>query len=574
MFLKRIWRAIEDDRRLMFWSVLFGFAFTGLGIVPPLLVRRMIHWLQQPETAGSFVWLAVILAVIYLLRGVTRYLYGLMSHIAAYNALHRLMNRVYQHLQRLSPSYLDKRHSGNLAARTIGDVEAVEDFIAHGIPETILAIVIPVTMSCVLLAINWQLALVALAPLPVVAFVTYIVRTRTTNYWKAVRIRFADLAGRVQDHLTGLRVVQSFRREQQLAQDVEDESRDYRDRIIHANKWSLVPAGIIEVATGAGLVLIVSMGALLHTTFRLDVADLVVFLMYLNQIFVPFLRLANLNENLQKASASAERVFELIDTQPEIVDAPDAAVPNQPSFDVSFDRVRFRYSDDIPVLNDVSFAVSEGETVAIVGTTGAGKSTLCHLLVRFYDIQSGTIRLGDHDLRSLPLEYLREHVAFVSQDAFLFAGTIRQNLLIGNPDASDEQLRDAVQTANAAEFIESFPNGYETLVGERGVRLSGGQKQRIAIARALLKNAPVLVLDEATSAVDSDTESQIREALMRLTSGRTVIIVAHRLSTIMSADRIVVIDEGRVVEDGTYDELESVDGHFTKLCRLHQDAIW
>jgi ATP-binding cassette subfamily B protein len=576
MFLQRLWKSLDADRRLIAWSVFFGLVFTGLGIIPPLLVRLMIRRLEHPDLGRGFLFLGLGIAGIYLLRGIARYLYGLMSHIAAYRTLNRLMNRVYRHLQRMSPSFSNKRHTGNLVARSIGDVQEIEDFIAHGIPESMLAIVIPVTMGTVLFILNWKLALIALLPLPFVAVLVYLITTRVKNHWTGVRSRFADLSADIQDHLSGLKVIQSFTREDEAARYLEREGLKYRDSIIHANKWSLVPAGVIETANGAGLVLIVLAGSLMLSggAIQVDVADLVVFLMYLGQIFLPFLRLANLTEHLQKAAASAERVFDLLDIQPEIVDAVDAAVPDEPLFDVEFDGVHFRYTSDVSVLENFSFRVEQGETVALVGVTGAGKSTACHLLVRFYDVESGSVKLGGHDLRKLPLEYLRSNIGLVSQDVFLFQGTIRENLLFGKPDASDEEIRVAAQAANAEEFILSFPDGYETLVGERGVRLSGGQKQRIAIARALLKDAPVLILDEATSSVDSETESLIREAIVRLTEGRTVLIVAHRLSTIMAADRIVVLEDGGVVETGTYEELVSAEGLFTRLCRLQEKMIW
>ncbi len=571
MFIKRIWKFLQADRRLMVWSVVFGLVFTGLGIIPPLLIRQMIVWLNAGT--GSFYILGTSLAAIYVLRGISRYLYGLCSHIAAYRTLHRLTNQVYGHLQNMSPSFLTRHHSGNLVARTIGDVEAVEDFIAHGIPESMLAVVIPITMSVVLFIINWKLALIALIPLPVVAGMIYVITTRTHNHWRGVRRRFAEVSSRIQDHLAGVTVLQSFVRESHAAERIRRQSREYRDTIIHANRWSLVPAGVIEVASGAGLVLIVCAGAWMvgpadRSVLTVDVADLVVFLMYLSQIFLPFLRLANLTENLQKAAASAERVFELLDIKSEIVDSPDARIPEEPRFSIKFDHVDFTYNDNVPVLQDVSFAVEEGETVALVGETGVGKTTVCNLLVRFYDVNAGGIRLGGNDVRKLPLKYLRQKTALVSQDVFLFEGSIRDNLLIGDPNATDDQLREAARAAHAEEFIMSFPDGYDTLVGERGVRLSGGQKQRIGIARALLKDAPVLLLDEATSAVDAKTEGLIKDALLRITVGRTVLIVAHRLSTIMAADRILVMENGRIVESGTYQELSNAGGHFARLCQL------
>jgi len=549
---------------------MFGLVFTALGILPPLLVRQMILWLEADAVNGGFLILGAVLAGIYLLRGLARYMYGLTSHIAAYRTLHQLTNRVYRHLQRLSPSFFNKHHSGNLVARSVGDVESIEDFIAHDIPESVLALVIPVTMSIVLLVINWQLAVIALIPLPIVALLTYIIQKKTRNHWRGVRSRFAQVSARMNDLIAGSQLLQSFCREQMAAEQLEEQSRDYRDHIIYANRWSLVPAGVVEVSSGAGLVLVMCAGVWMVNSsggpqLEVEVADLVVFLMYLGQIFLPFLRLANMTDSIQKARASCERVFELLEIETDIEDSPDAAVPDERRFDIEFSDVDFYYRQSEPVLGGASFEVAEGETVALVGETGVGKSTACHLLVRFYDVIGGRVSIGGRDVRQLPLAYLRDQIALVSQDVFLLQGTIRENLLIGNPDASDEELQSAARAAEAERFIQSFPDGYDTLVGERGVRLSGGQKQRIGIARALLKDAPILVLDEATSAVDNETESLIKDAILRAAEGRTVLIIAHRPSTIMAADRVVVLEQGRVAETGSYDELIQANGIFARL---------
>jgi ATP-binding cassette subfamily B protein/subfamily B ATP-binding cassette protein MsbA len=472
----------------------------------------------------------------------------------------------------MSPSYLNRRHSGNLVARSIGDVDAIEDFIAHGIPETVLAMVIPTTMSVVLFIINWQLALVALVPLPFLAIVMYILRKRTRNYWGHVRKQFATVSALMSDFLNGIKVIQTFQAYQVTSDRLRFQSKDYRDKIVHANKWSLVPAGVVEVFSGAGIVCVICAGSWMvtagsHTQLQVSTPDLVVFLMYLGQIFLPFLRLATMTDHIQKAAASAARVFELLEAKADIVDAADARVPLNPRYDISFDNVEFSYQVDEPVLAGTTFAIAENEIVALVGETGVGKSTACQLLVRFHDVTQGAVRVGGVDVRELPLDYLRQQIAMVPQEMFLFEGSIRENLLIGKEDATEAELLEAIKQADAIEFVESFMDGLDTIVGERGVRLSGGQKQRVGIARALLKDAPILVLDEATSAVDVETESAIRQAILRAATGRTVLIVAHRLATIRTASRIVVLDKGKVVEQGTYAELVDKQGVF---CRIYQ----
>jgi len=572
MFIKQIWNVLESDRRLIALSVFCGLLFTGLGILPPLLVREMLLWLQPDAQPGNFTMLALLAAGVYAARGAMRYCYGLSSHIAAYNTLHRLTNRVYAHLQTMSPSYLNRRHSGNLVARSIGDVDAIEDFIAHGIPETVLAIVIPTTMSVVLLIINWQLALIALLPLPLLALVMYILRKRTRNYWGHVRKQFATVSALMSDFLNGIKVIQTFQAYQATAARLRFQSKDYRDKIVYANKWSLVPAGVVEVFSGAGIVCVICAGSWMvavgsDAKLKVSIPDLVVFLMYLGQIFLPFLRLATMTDHIQKAAASATRVFELLDARPDIVDATDAREPRDPCYDIAFDNVDFSYQSGESVLAATTFSIAQNEIVALVGETGVGKSTVCQLLVRFHDVTQGAIRVGGVDVRELPLDYLRRLIAMVPQEMFLFEGSIRENLLIGKADATDEELLEAIKQADAMEFVESFVDGLDTVVGERGVRLSGGQKQRVGIARALLKDAPILVLDEATSSVDVETEAAIRQAIQRAAKGRTVLIVAHRLATIRTASRIVVLDKGKVAEQGTYAELLEKQGVF---CRIYQ----
>ena len=298
---------------------------------------------------------------------------------------------------------------------------------------------------------------------------------------------------------------------------------------------------------------------------RISVADLFVFIVYLGHIYQPFLQLASINDVLQKAAASTTRVFELLAVEPEIVDRPGAKSPHGVDWRIEFDRVRFGYEPGIPVLREISFPVEPGQVVALVGQTGAGKTTISNLIPRFWDVQDGSIRIGKHDIRDLKLDFLRENIASVLQDVFLFHGSVRDNILFGRPEASEDELIEAARAANASEFIQNLPDGYDAVIGERGVRLSGGQKQRLSIARAILKDAPILILDEATSSVDAETESLIQEAIQALTHNRTTVVIAHRLSTIRNADRIIVLDRGTIVESGTHDLLMEEGGLYAKM---------
>jgi ABC-type multidrug transport system fused ATPase/permease subunit len=298
---------------------------------------------------------------------------------------------------------------------------------------------------------------------------------------------------------------------------------------------------------------------------RISVADLFVFIVYLGHIYQPFLQLASINDILQKAAASTTRVFELLAIEPGIVDRPGAAAPESIEWRISFDRVNFAYDTGIPVLKQISFDVAPGHVVAIVGPTGAGKTTISNLVPRFYDVDSGAIRIGDHDIRDLQLDFLRRNVASVLQDVFLFHGTVRENIVFGKPEATQEEMEAAAEAANADEFIRHLPGGYDAVIGERGVRLSGGQKQRLSIARAILKDAPILILDEATSSVDAETESLIQEAIQNLTHNRTTVVIAHRLSTVRNADRIVVLDAGSIRETGTHNELMDAEGLYARM---------
>ena len=569
-FTLRLMTLLRGYRLAMAAVVALGLLYTLTSLVPPLIVRGIFHAIvEQRGTTDEVVVAAILVAGVAILRGLSHYGEGVISHIVAYRILHKLLLRVYDHVQYLPHRFFTNRSSGALVSRMSNDVEEIEFFIAHGVGQAFQAALIPFAMIAVLFVLNWQLALFTLAPLPLAAFIVFGLSPRFRRRWVVVREQLARLHGFIQEGLEAVNVVKSFTREREQMVRLGSRSKRFRDEIIDANVWTLIPPGAMEVLAILGLAIIVWQGGAMGMSGLLPIGDLFVFIVYLAYIYQPLLRLAELNEGIQTAMASSQRVFELLDIESEIVDRPNAVAPADIDWTIELDRVTFGYDPARPVLQDVAFSVREGETVALVGPTGAGKTTTVNLITRFYDVQLGRVMVGGRDVRDLKLEFLRRNIAMVLQDVFLFNGSVRENLLFGRPDASDDEIVAAARAANADEFIVQLPDLYDTVIGERGVRLSGGQKQRLSIARALLKNAPIIILDEATSSVDSESELLIQEAMSNLVAQRTTIVIAHRLSTVRNADRLLVLNQGRIVETGTHDDLIAADGFYAGMIRAY-----
>jgi ATP-binding cassette, subfamily B, bacterial len=545
-------------------------------LLPPLFIRDGLAILSGRD---GYIATSIALAIILLLisnaaRSFLFLVSNQMGHVAGYRMVRDLRLDVYRHLQLMTPSFYARSKTGTLVAKVVNDVEQMELFVAHALLQLFTTLVMVVGIAVIMVLINPLLALVALLPIPPLIIVAVVYAKKMQANYRDLRRSLGDMAAALQDNLSGMMVIQAFTRERTELERLRTKTDHLYGHFVRASWLFHASFPLIEFLGGLGTVLVLWMGA--QALGGVPLEDLVIFFLYLRYFYQPISQIGQINDQVQNALASAERIFEVLDTDPEIQDRPGVKAPVSVRWDLAFDDVHFSYGPDGEVLRGVSFVAREGEMVAIVGPSGAGKTTITKLIGRFHDPEAGQVQIGGHDLRSLPLDFIRSNISLVLQDVFLFDGTVRENLLVGRADATEDEVIAAAQAANAHEFIAQLPLGYETRVGERGVLLSGGQKQRLSIARALLKDAPILVLDEATSSVDTASEALIQQALNRLAGGgvdsagltrprRTSIVVAHRLSTIKHADRIIVLSDGRIVEEGTHDYLLVAGGLYSEL---------
>lgn len=480
--------------------------------------------------------------------------------------IYDLRDQVFTALQRLSISYYENRSTGEIMNRVNNDVEHVERLFIDGIESLVMASLTLIGISVILFWLNWKLALLSLLPIPVLVCAASYFTRRVHTFYRGVRERSADLNAYLQDALSGIRETMGFNRAAYERERFNQRSQACSDSTLRVmTLWSLYsPSMIVVGSLGSVIILWYGTGEVLAGA--LSVGELVAFVGYLALFYVPINQIHSVNQMLQHALAAGERVVEILDTQPDVADKPGVVRPiGKLRGDVEARHVSFHYRSDMPVLQDVNFTVRAGERIALVGPSGAGKSTLIKTLLRFYDVTDGAVLLDGRDLRDLPLAYVREQIGLVQQEPFLFNGTVKENLAYGDLSASQARIEAVAQAAWAHEFIRELPEKYDTWIGERGVKLSVGQKQRIAIARTLLKDPPIVIFDEATSNVDTETEVKIRAALDVLTRNRTTLIIAHRLSTLRHANRILVLDNGRLVEEGTHETLLARSGLYRTL---------
>ena len=531
----------------------------------PYVTRHTMNTLLPQKHFTAFFFVMAILFAAYLLRAWFQYLITIVGHRMGTLVEADMRRDVFTHMQSLSFSFFDRNRTGVLMARVTSDLFEFVELAHHG-PENILTCSVTLLGALIiLLTVNVKLTLVLIVLLPLCVAFSVRQRLRMQDANKDVKIRTGEINAAIESGISGIRTSKAF-----AAEKAEDAKFDLANEAFKSSKvryyrsMGLFNAGI-EATVGIMQVAVVTAGGLLIMRGELDFVDLLTFTLYVSAFISPIRKLVQFMEVYAQGSAGFDRFVELMRTNPEIQDAPDAKVLSDVKGEIRFDHVSFSYKSGIPVLNDINLTIAPGETFALVGSTGGGKTTICHLIPRFYDVTSGAVLVDGQDVRTLTQESLRQNIGIIQQDVFLFAGTIMENIRYGRPSATDREVIQAAICAEIHEDILHMPDGYQSFVGERGVVLSGGQKQRISIARVFLKNPPILILDEATSALDSVTEQRIQRSIDRLSEGKTVVVIAHRLSTIRNADRIAVVDAQHIVEQGTREELLARDGAYAAL---------
>jgi len=572
--VKTLWRIAKEAVRYKWWLLLaiFGtFMLTGVNLIAPRIMATMTGLVAEGMTQEKLItviWMAGALLGLFLVRILFRFLSNYCSHRAAWKLVLELRMKAYNAIQSFSMDYFHNKQTGELLSRVMNDVATFELIYAHITPDIITNFVTLTGVTIILFSINSQLALITCIPIPFILVSGWFFSKKVRPNFQRMQKSQGELSAQLQDNFSGIQEIQAFSRQNSASEKVLKKGEDFTRNMLRALKLNAIFHPSVEFMTSIGSVIVVGAGGYFAFKMQLSVADIVAFLLYLALFYAPITGLAQLLESAQQSLAGAERVIEILDAPNSITDGPNAKPIGAAEGRITFENVDFSYIKDVPVLENVSFNIEKGQMIALVGATGVGKTTLSQLISRFYDPVNGRVCLDGNDLRDITIESLRKNISLVLQDTFLFNGTIEENIAFAKPDAKFEEIEKAARAARIHDDIMQMPDGYNTQVGERGVKLSGGQKQRIAIARAVLCSAPVLILDEATASVDVRTEAQIQQAINEIAGTRTIVIIAHRLSTVRNADKIIVFERGRVVQSGNHDELINQEGLYNKLCKV------
>ena len=575
MYIRRLIHYYRPYKLLFFADMMCALVVCAVDLAFPQVLNWMLKHVFTREVGTimrTTVIVGVSLLLLYLVRYACQYFITCYGHIMGAKMERDMRQELFEHYQKLSFSYYDRNNTGEMMSRLVTDLFDIVELAHHG-PETLLISSVKIIGSyAILLCINPGLALLLAAVTAVMTVFSYHQNKKMRTVFMDNRKKIASVSSGIQDSLAGIRVVKSFSNEKLEKEKFAGKNGDFYDSRVSSyrvmgffHSGTALFHGLLYIAILTGGGWYISQG-------KLNPAELAIYALYVGIFIQPIEMLLHFTEMFQRGFTGFRRFCEIIDTAPEITDSPGAVELTNPRGSVAFKDVSFSYNKEQSVLQNINIELAPGKTVALVGPSGGGKSTICALLMRFYDTCAGKIEIDGKDIRNYTLSSLRKNIGIVQQDIYMFSGTIRENIAYGKPDATMEEIINASKRANIHDFVMSLPDGYDSQTGERGVRLSGGQKQRISIARVFLKNPPILILDEATSALDNESERKIQGALQDLAKGRTTLVIAHRLSTIRHADEIIVIDKGLVVERGTHDILINNDGIYAKYCRLQEST--
>lgn len=570
--LKKLASYYKPYMPLFLADMFFAIVGAGVTLVIPLIVRYITNEVLALGSGQAFDKIALLGIVMLALVAVEcfcNYFIANYGHVMGARIEYDMRAEIFAHYQKLSFSFFNNQKVGQLLSRITSDLFDISELLHHGPEDLVISFIKIIGSFVILIQIDVRLTLIAFAFVPVMLVYAAYFNTRMKRAFKRNREKIADINSQIEDNLSGIRVVKSFANEDLELEKFEEGNRGF----LAAKKNSYYYMGGYNSGLGAltTLVTIAALiaGAMMITDGQADVADLVTFLLYINTFTDPVKKLITFTEQFQNGYTGYERFMEMMEIQPDIENRPGAVELTSVKGDISFDDVSFHYEDNTEtVLHHINLTVKAGDYVALVGSSGAGKSTLCNLIPRFYDVSEGAVRIDGMDVRDLTLKSLRSQIGIVQQDVYLFVGTVLENIRYGRPDATREEIIEAAKNANAHEFILSLPNGYDTDIGQRGVKLSGGQKQRLSIARVFLKNPPILIFDEATSSLDNESERVVQESLEKLAKNRTTLVIAHRLSTIRNAQKILVLTDMGIEEEGTHEELLQKNGIYAKLYSL------
>ena len=569
---KKFFSYYKPYKKLFAADMFFACLAAAITLIIPLIIRYITNdviYRAPDESLHTIFMLSGVMLILILIEFFSNFFITNYGHMMGAKMEYDMRNEIFGHYQKLSFSFFDNQKVGQLMSRVTNDLFEISELFHHGPEDLVISIIKLIGSFTILLTINWRLALTAFAIVPIMLVYAFYFNIQMKRIFLKNRARIADINAQIEDNLSGIRVVKSFANEE-----IEmDKFKVGNDNFLESKKENYKYMGLyhsgLTAFTTLITVIVIAAGAVFITKSIISITDLITFLLYINNFTEPIKKLINFTEQFQNGVSGYTRFLEMLSIHPDIVDKPDAGELVNAKGDILFRNVSFHYEDHTEmVLSNLNLHVKPGEYVALVGTSGVGKSTLCSLIPRFYEVSDGQILIDGTDIRNFTLKSLRNNIGIVQQDVYLFTGSVMDNIRYGRPDATEAEIVAAAQNANAHDFIMSLPDGYDTYIGQRGIKLSGGQKQRLSIARVFLKNPPILIFDEATSALDNESEKVVQESLEKLARNRTTFVIAHRLSTIRNAEKILVLTEDGIAESGSHEQLLNKGGIYADLYNL------